>query len=395
MKKNLFLLVITLLVASLFVLTACAPATEEPEKTEAPATEPGPGAEVPTEPNDDGKVLKIAIVTTSGVDDGSFGQDCYNGILSFIDKNPGSSVTPVKEPDNAKVMDAVADIIADYDVLVLPGFQFAPIGALVVDDPDISVILVDSPPTDDEGTEIELDNVYGMTFAEQESGFFAGVAAALETKTGKVGSVHGMAFPPVVNYQFGFESGVNYANKHLGTDVEVVMLPSYAGTDVTGTDVGSNYVGDFADEATGKIIGNALYEEGCDILFVAAGASGNGVFTAAKELDDVYCIGCDVDQYDDGNRGDGTNIILTSVVKVMHTNVDKQLQLILDGKFQGKNELLTVQTDSTGYISADGRHQMSAETLEALAKVYDLVKDGTIVPAANFNGHTPDDFPGL
>ncbi len=278
---------------------------------------------------------------------------------------------------------------------MLPGFQFAPIGALVEDDPDISVILVESPPTNADGDEVELSNVYGMTFAEQESGFFAGIAAALETKTGKVGSVHGMAFPPVVNYQFGFESGVNYANKHLGTAVEVVMLPSYAGTDVTGTDVGSNYVGDFADEATGKIIGNALYEAGCDILFVAAGASGNGVFTAAKELDGVFCIGCDVDQYDDGNRGDGTNIILTSVVKVMHTNVDKQLQLILDGKFEGKNELLTVQTDSTGYISADGRHQMAPETLEKLAEIYELVKDGTIVPAANFNGYTPGDFPGL
>lgn len=393
MKKRMLILLIITVAASLF-MAACAPA-EPPAPTDPTATEPSGETTPGPEPGDDGKVLKIAIVTTSGVDDGSFGQDCYNGILAFIDQNPGSSVTPVKEPDNAKVMDAVADIIADYDVLVLPGFQFAPIGALVEDDPDISVILVDSPPTNADGDEVELSNVYGMTFAEQESGFFAGIAAALETKTGKVGSVHGMAFPPVVNYQFGFESGVNYANKHLGTAVEVVMLPSYAGTDVTGADVGSNYVGDFADEATGKIIGNALYEAGCDILFVAAGASGNGVFPAAKELDGVFCIGCDVDQYDDGNRGDGTNIILTSVVKVMHTNVDKQLQLILDGKFEGKNELLTVQTDSTGYISADGRHQMAPETLEKLAEIYELVKDGTIVPAANFNGYTPGDFPGL
>ena len=122
-----------------------------------------------------------------------------------------------------------------------------------------------------------------MTFAEQESGFYAGVAAALETQSNKVAVVNGIAYPSNVNYQYGFESGVNYANKNLGTSAEVVEIASYAGTDVTGANVGGNYVGTFADEATGKVVGNALINEGCDILFVAAGGSGNGVFTAAKE----------------------------------------------------------------------------------------------------------------
>ncbi|HPX93075.1 MAG TPA: BMP family ABC transporter substrate-binding protein [Bacillota bacterium] len=400
MKTLLKKLLLVLLVISLIAGVACAPKTEEPDKPPATEGEGPPATQAPetpdtSPPSDDEEGLKIAIVTTSGVDDGSFGQDCYNGILQFIDKNPSSTVKTVKEPDNAKVMQAVEDIFADYDVLVLPGFQFAPVGVLAMENEDIRVILVDSAPTDENGEEQELDNVYGMLFSEQESGFFAGVAAALETKTGKVGSVHGMAFPPVVNYQFGFEAGVKYANKHLGTSAEIISLPSYAGTDVTGANVGSNYVGDFADEATGKIIGNELYDLGCDILFVAAGASGNGVFTAAKERKDVFCIGCDVDQYDDGDRGDGTNIILTSALKVMHLNVDRQLQAILDGTFKGKNEVLTVQTDSTGYVSAPGRHQLSEDTLAKLKEVYDKVKAGDIVPPGNFTEQTVEDFPGL
>lgn len=65
----------------------------------------------------------------------------------------------------------------------------------------------------------------------------------------------------------------------------MVSLPSYAGTDVTGANVGGNYVGSFADEATGKVVGKALIDQGCDIMFVAAGGSGNGVFTAAKEAE--------------------------------------------------------------------------------------------------------------
>ena len=264
--------------------------------------------------------LKIAIVTSpSGVDDGSFNQDNYNGILKFIESHPGATVTPVREEtgDPAAVIQAVADIVADYNVIVCPGFQFSGIGTIATDNPDVDFILVDTNPTDSEGNDIECDNIYAMTFKEQEGGFFAGMAAALESESKKVAVVTGIAYPSNVNYQYGFESGVNYANEKYDTGVEIVEIPSYAGVDVTNKNVGGNYVGSFADEATGKVVGKALIDEGCDILFVAAGGSGNGVFTAAKEAGNVKVVGCDVDQYDDGANG-SDNIILTSVLKVMH-----------------------------------------------------------------------------
>ena len=341
--------------------------------------------------------LKIAIVSSpSGVDDGSFNENNYNGIQAFIAAHEGATVTPVKEPtgDVAAAVQAVADIVADYDAIVCCGFQFAGIGTLAQENPDVNFILVDSNPTDAEGNEVEVDNIYAMTFKEQESGFCAGIAAALETTTGKVAVVNGIAFPSNVNYQYGFESGVNYANKHLGATAEIVELASYAGTDVTNTNVGGNYVGNFSDEATGKVVGEALIAEGVDIIFVAAGASGNGVFTAAKEAEGVKCIGCDVDQYADGANGD-SNIILTSGLKVMDMNVEKQLNAINDGTFAGGNYLLGADTDSTGFVSEEGRHQMSDETVTAITEAFAKVKSGEIVPAANFNGLTSDAFTGL
>ena len=348
---------------------------------------------------DEAAGLKIAIVSSpSGVDDGSFNENNYNGIQAFIAANPGATVTPVREEtgDVAAAVQAVADIVADYDAIVCCGFQFAGIGTLAQENPDVSFILVDSNPSDAEGTELTdgVENIYAMTFKEQESGFAAGVAAALETKTGKVAVVNGIAFPSNVNYQYGFASGVNYANKHYGTNAQCVELASFAGTDVTGANVGGNYVGNFSDEATGKQVGEALIGEGVDIIFVAAGASGNGVFTAAKEATDVFCIGCDVDQFDDGVNGD-KNIILTSGLKVMGMNVEKQLQAINDGTFKGGNFLLGADTDSTGFVSEEGRHQMSAETVEKVAEAFGKVKAGEVVPAANFNGLTPDAFTGL
>ena len=341
--------------------------------------------------------LKIAIVSSpSGVDDGSFNENNYNGILAFIKANPGAEVKPVKEPtgDSAAAVKAVADIVADYDVIVCCGFQFAGIGTLAEENPEVDFILVDTYPTNDKGEEVTVDNIYAMTFKEQESGFCAGIAAAMETKTGKVAVVNGIAYPSNVNYQYGFESGVNYANKYYGTSAEVVELASYAGTDVTGANVGGNYIGNFSDEATGKVVGKALIDAGVDIMFVAAGASGNGVFTAAKEAKDVYCIGCDVNQYADGVNGDA-NIILTSGLKIMDMNVEKQLNAIKDGTFKGGNYLLGADTDSTGFVSEEGSHQLSEETITKIKEAFAKVKSGDIVPAANFNGLQSDNFTGL
>lgn len=341
-----------------------------------------------------GDGLKIAIVSSpSGVDDGSFNEDNYNGILTFIESHPDATVTPVQEPtgDTAAAVQAVADIVADYDVIVCCGFQFAGIATIAQENTDVKFVLVDSFPSDAEGNEVTIDNIYAMCFAEQESGFFAGMAAALETSSNKVAVVNGIAYPSNVNYQYGFECGVKYVNGTEGTHVEIVELPSYAGTDVTGADVGGNYIGSFADIETGKVVGRALIAEGVDIIFAAAGTAGSGVLDAVKDADGVMFIGVDIDQYDDGFDGD-RNVILTSAIKVMHSDVEKTLNAIAVGFFGGGNVTLRVDTGSTGYVNAEGRHQLSAATIEKIDAAYELLRSGDIVPAANFNGITPDSF---
>lgn len=347
--------------------------------------------------SDDASGLKICIITTSGIDDGSFNQNCYEGIQAFLADHSDCSVTDVKEEDYNELVPTVEGLVGDYDVFVLPGYNFATVGETAEANPDVYFIVVDSTITDSEGNTMSLDNVYTMVYSEEQSGFFAGIAAAMETTSGKVAVVNGIAYPSNVNYQFGFMSGVTYANEHYGTSAECVELASYSGgTEVNGEDVGGNYVGDFADEATGKVVGESLIAEGVDVIFVAAGNAGNGVFTAAKETSGVYVIGCDVDQYDDGANGD-TNIILTSTLKVMDTYVELKLEEIYDGTFEGEDATLTMLSDpaGVGYVSEEGRQQLSDETLAALEEVYELEADGTIVPASYYNGYTPDDFPGL
>ena len=136
---------------------------------------------------------------------------------------------------------------------------------------------------------------------------------------------------------------------------------------------------------------SSLSNIGVDILFVAAGGSGNGVFTAAKEAEGVKVIGCDVDQYDDGANGD-SNIVLTSGLKVMHDTVYNVLNEVKDGSFKGANVTLTAADDATGFVSEEGRCQLTAEAIEKINAAQALLKEGKIVPAANFNGVTPETF---
>ena len=341
--------------------------------------------------------LKIAIVSSpNDVHDGGFNELNYNGAMEFVKENPDSTLTVIQEKtgDPAECLKVVGDIAADYDVIICLSFRFVGIGEVAEDNPDVKFILIDAWPYDQNGNTVAMENVDGVMYKEEEGGFFAGVAAALTTKTNKVAVVNGSAFPSNVNYQYGFMSGVNYANKHYGTKAEIVELASYSGTDIHGHNVGGNYIGSFIDQANGKIVGQALIREGCDVIFVAAGGAGMGVFTAAKEAKNVFIIGCDADQYNDGINGD-SNVILTSSLKVMDMNDKRVLGEIKAGTFKGGNFLLGADTNSISYVKTPGRNQMTEETIAKLDAVFELVKAGKIIPASSHSGTKPDNFAGL
>ena len=336
----------------------------------------------------EGKPFRILMVCTTGVDDGNFNQDIYSGIQAFLADHPDCSVKDIKEPDMAELIPTIERLAGDYDVFVCPGFNFGAIGDVVLANPDKYFLVVDSTIQDSEGNPVTANNVYTMMYKEEESGFMAGVAAALASKTGKVAEVNGMPFLSNTNYQFGFMGGVKYANEKYGTNVTCVEIPSFSG----GDGIGGNYVGAFTDPATGKVVAETLIHEGCDVIFAAAGDSGHGALTAVKEADGVWFIGCDIDQYNDGAKGDG-NVVLTSALKVMHLDVERELENIYNGTFVGKDALLGVDTGSTGYVSAEGRQQLGEDALAKLAETYERLQKGEIVPPTTADG--VNDFPGL
>jgi len=319
-------------------------------------------------------------------------------IVGFVNENPGSTVTNIKEDfgNEKAVVQKISDIVSDYDVIICCGYPLLKIERIARENPNAYFIVMNEEISDEKKyTSLSnTDNVYIITFKEQEAGFLAGVAAALETKTGKVAVVNGIAYPSNINYQYGFESGVQYANKYYDANAEIVEMQSYSGTNVLGEAVGGNYVGDFYDISGGKVLGEALIEEGADILFVAAGESGLGVFEAAKGKTDVYCIGCDVDRYDEVQNGEN-NIMLTSVLISADKNIEKQLQAIQEGSFQSGNQSVGIDFDSIGYVKTEGKHQLSAQTISCLEDSLQKMKTGEVIPASCDNGMTPSFYKGL
>ena len=76
-----------------------------------------------------------------------------------------------------------------------------------------------------------------------------------------------MKIPLIRKFEAGYEAGV----KHVCPTCRV--LSAYAGTEPKA----------FADPALGQELGAAQYEQGADIIFTAAGKTGDGVFAAARQ----------------------------------------------------------------------------------------------------------------
>ena len=191
---------------------------------------------------------------------------------------------------------------------------------------------------------VEKANVASVTFAEQEAGYLAGYAAALQSKTGKVGFIGGAKIPTVARFGIGFVQGAKAANK----DIKVVY----------------NYSGSFSDTNKGKTIAATMYDTGADVIFVAAGGTGNGAIKEAqeratqdlKESGEIkhWIVGVDKDQYTDGifkaKDKDGKDVeksvVVASVIKRVDVAVKNVLDSIKEGKFEGgKEHIFTIKED--------------------------------------------------
>ena len=254
------------------------------------------------------------------------------------------------------------------ELIIANGFAFAQnVWRVGTEFPDTMIAITDDCPVDDTFAPVEMDNVRCMLFAEEQGSYLMGVAAALKTTTGTVGFIGGVQTGLIEKFQAGFEAGV------AATDADVTILPAVYLTQVP------DFTG-FTDPAKGKEAALALYEQGADVIFHAAGESGLGLFDAAVELNadsdvKLWAIGVDADQWESVG-GDAQEFIMTSMLKRVDVHVGKSILDFLEGNFAPGAVRLDIESGGIGYATSGGHVDDIVTELDAAAAG---IVDGSIV----------------
>ena len=358
MKKRKFGLLISSVVATGAILAACG--TDE-EKTDSKDTSNNDtGSETKTD-SGDGE-FSIAMVTdVGGVDDKSFNQSAWEGVQQFgadngLTKGNGG-FDYLQSNSDADYNTNLNNLLRrDFDLVFGVGFMMGDaIEEMANDNPDAKLALIDA--------EVKADNVASILFKEQEGAFLAGVVAASMSESGKIGFIGGTDIPVINRFHAGFVEGA----KAVNPDIEIQV----------------NYTGVFDDASKGKIAANSMYSSGVDIIFHAAGGTGNGVFSEAKERKakdkdaNVWVIGVDADQYAEGQVDSSTNITLTSMLKGVNNAVVDVAKQAKEGNFPG-GETIVYGLAEDGVGLADSRGAIPQDVMDKVKEYKEKIASGEI-----------------
>lgn len=314
--------------------------------------------------------LRVGLVIGTGsIDDRSFNQGCWEGITGTVENH--KYVTPAGETESDYLVSIGNLYEGDFKFIATPGYYFETAVFAAQDKyPDAKFVILDGSPKDAEGNEVIAENTVAINFAEHEAGFIAAVAAALEIKEGSFGFLGGMPIPAVQRFEAGYKQGIEYANTNLGTNITL-------------DESNVVYQGTFGDKAAGQQIAAQMYDRGVNVIFTAAGGTGMGAITEAKNRatqgEKVWVIGVDSDQYMDGVYDTETNasVILTSAIKNIDQATHDMIVAETEGNFPGGESLIfTIANDGVG-LPAENPN-LSEETITKTNEVYNQIKEGTI-----------------
>ena len=311
---------------------------------------------IPAEAVRPGTGIKVGLVfDVGGKNDKSFNEAAWRG-LSRAQAELGIDIQFIEPTEGADRESALRTLAArKVDLVIGVGFIFGPdLERLAKQFPDVKFAGIDYSPSEGVGV---LPNLAGLRFREHEGSFLVGAIAGLSTRTKTVGFVGGMKIPLIRKFEAGYEAGV----KHVCPECRV--LSAYAGTEPKA----------FADPSHGEELASAQYSKGADIIFHAAGKTGDGVFAAAKHAG-ARAIGVDSDQYEAAPC-----CVMTSMVKGVDVAVLDVVKDVIAGKFQPGLHELGLAEKGVGFV-ADERNRtlLPIEIVNKVRSISDEIVAGRI-----------------
>ena len=180
------------------------------------------------------------------------------------------------------------DAAQNSDFVLTAGYQMGDILNRVAPEyPDVKFAIFD--------VVLDLPNVAAINYKSNEGSFLVGAIAALKTENGKIGYIGGADVPLLHEFEAGYIAGIQV----IKPDAEIFV--EYISEDATG----------FIQPERAKEIALSQYASGVDVIYTAAGGSGQGVLEAAQETQ-KFIIWVD----SNGNHL-APGIVLTSGVSIL------------------------------------------------------------------------------
>ncbi|MBM3539718.1 MAG: BMP family ABC transporter substrate-binding protein, partial [Alphaproteobacteria bacterium] len=270
--------------------------------------------------------------------DKSFNEAAYNGAERFK-RETGIAYRDFEVTNEAQREQALRNMARRGGTIVV-GIGFAQASGLekvAGEFPNVKFAIIDAV--------VNKPNVQSIVFKEHEGSFLVGMAAALASKSGKLGFVGGMDIPLIRKFALGYEEGAKYVNPRI----EIFQ-------NMTGTTPAA-----WNDPTRGGELARSQFDRGADVVYAAAGATGLGVLQAAKDRQ-KFAIGVDSNQ---NHIHPGT--ILTSMIKRVDLAVYNAFKTARDGTWKPGLQVLGLAEDGVGYALDDNNKSLiSAEMKQKL-----------------------------
>jgi basic membrane protein A len=273
------------------------------------------------------------VLERSGKDDKSFNASAYQG-LKRAEKELGVMTKTVEAPDNA-AYESLQRAFAEkkFDLIIAVGFhQLESVKKNAARFPGQKFLLVDE--------DAKAPNVRSVMFEEHEGSYLVGALAALHAPGGKVGFIGGMDVPLIRRFETGYAAGAKKINPKMQ------VLSNYLG--VTGEA--------WNNPPKAKELALDQFNRGAEVIFVAAGNSGVGVFDAAAERKKL-AIGVDSNQ-----NWLKPGFILTSMLKRVDEAVFDSVKLYKEGKFSTGLIRYGVKSKGVDYSLDEHNARLVSET---------------------------------
>jgi basic membrane protein A len=369
MKKVLFLIAAAAVVSA-GLLTGC------PKKT------PDAGTAAPRAQTTSGEITVRLLTDATGIDDKSFNAAAWRGILEFYGdtwdntRKRGSVYDVVTAPTQDMYVPNLRQATDEgYELIVTTGFTWADaLDEVAAGNSRQKYMIVDVDW-------LGAPNIMQAAYAEHEGSYLVGVAAALKAQE-----------DGIANPRFGFIGGVPGA---VITKFEVGYVQGVLSV-IPNAQIIDYYVHSWGEPALAKTQAKNWYDSGVYIIYSAAGGSGNGTIAQAKEYRlagrNVWAIGVDSDQFEEGLYTASESAVLTSMLKRVENSLIYALNAVKNNTFKGEVITFDLAKDGVGYSTTNSALSRSIVTeLEAIKRK--IVSGEIVVAATNADAKKLPGFP--